>query len=91
MSVFSELESKLVDLKNKVNGELRSLVLNLESVFQHVHKSPVENVVKEAVASNIHDAATSVERLADTLRSDTDAVDQAVVVADTAVKKTATK
>lgn len=77
MSVFSELETKLADVKNKVEGDLHALVVRLESIFQHIHLAPVEDVIKEAVAADIHAAATQVETVADTLRSEvTDAVSQ---------------
>lgn len=79
MSVFTELEAKLADVKGKVEGDLHVLVTKLESIFQHIHLAPVEDVVKEAVAADIHAAATQVETVATTLRSEvTDAVTQAV-------------
>jgi len=82
MSVFTELETKLADVKNKVEGDLHALVVKLESIFQHVQLAPVEDLVKEAVAADIHAAATQVETISDTLRSEvTDAVTQAVTPA----------
>lgn len=78
MSVFTDVETKLGELKDKVEGDLHALVVHLESIFQHVNLSPVEAVVKEAVATDIHAAATQVEAVADTLKSEvTDAVSQA--------------
>lgn len=85
MSVFAELETKLATLKNEVEGDLHTLVVKLESIFQHVKLSPVEDLVKQAVAEDIHTAADQVSTVAETLRSEvTDAV-------STAVGKTATK
>lgn len=84
MSVFAELETKLADVKNSVEGDLHALVVKLESIFQHVKLAPVEDVVKEAVAEDVHAAATQVENVAATLKSEvTDAVAQADAPAET--------
>jgi len=91
MNVIVDTEAKLNQLKNSLEGDFKVLVTKLEAVFQHIHQAPLEDVVKEAVATNLHDAATKVEAIADTLRSDVDVVDQAVDVVDTVVDKTATK
>jgi hypothetical protein len=89
MSVFADVEKKLVDVKNKVDGDLKDIATKLEAVFQRVHQAPVEDVVKDAVASDIHAAATKVEAVADTMRSDVDAADKVVDTADAAVDATA--
>jgi hypothetical protein len=91
MSFITNLEAKLSEVKGKVEGDLHSLVLRLESVFQRVQQSPVEEVIKEAIVSDIHAAATHIETVADTLRSNVDVVDAVVDAADNAVKKAATK
>ncbi|HEY1646014.1 MAG TPA: hypothetical protein VGF75_06685 [Candidatus Saccharimonadales bacterium] len=91
MSVLIDTEAKLAAVKNKVEGDLKVLITKLEAVFQHVSQAPLEDVVKEAVATNLHDAATKVEAIADTVRSDVDVVDKAVDTADSVVDKTATK
>lgn len=84
MSVFAELEAKLAAVKDNVEGDLHALVVKLESIFQHIHLAPVEDVVKKAVAEDIHAAATQVENVAATLRSEvTDAVTQADAPAKT--------
>lgn len=84
MSVFAELETKLATLKDSVEGDLHTLVVKLESIFQHIHLAPVEDVVKQAVAEDVHAAATQVENVAATLRSEvTDAVAQADAPATT--------
>lgn len=78
MSFVTDLETKLSDVKNKVEGDLHHLILKLEAVFQRVHQSHIEDTVKEAIVSDIHTAASHVEAVADTLRSDVSAVDKAV-------------
>lgn len=91
MSVFADVEAKLASLKDKVEGDLHALVLKLEAVFQRLHNAPVEDVVKEAVASDIHAAASHVEAVADTLRSDVAVADKVVSAAADAVDKAAAK
>jgi hypothetical protein len=91
MSVFTDVEAKLVDVKNKVEGDLHVLLTHLQSVLEHVHQAPVEEIVKTAVASDIHAAAVKVEAVADTLRSDVNVADKVVNAAADAVDKTATK
>lgn len=84
MSVFAELETKLAEVKDNVEGDLHALVVKLESIFQHIKLAPVEDVVKKAVAEDVHAAATQVENVAETLRSEvTDAVAQAKAPAKT--------
>jgi hypothetical protein len=91
MSVFTDVEAKLVDVKNKVEGDLHTLLTHLEAVFQRVQQAPVEDIVKTAVASDIHAAAVKVEAVADTLRSDVNVADKVVNVAADAVDNAATK
>lgn len=91
MSKYTELADKLTEVKSKVEGDLKTLIEKLEAIFQHVQASPVEDVVKTAVAEDVHAAATSVEHVADTLRTDADDADKAVDSVDTAVDNTATK
>jgi len=86
MTVFTELEAKLAEIKGKVEGDLHVLVTKLESIFQHIHLAPVENVFKEAVASDIHAAASQVELVAQTLRSEV-----TTAVSQVTKPKTATK
>lgn len=85
MTVIANAEAKLVEVKNKVEGDLHDLALKLEAIFQRVHQAPVEDVVKEAVASDVHAAATKIEAVADTMRSDVDVADKVVDSADAAV------
>lgn len=85
MSVFADVEKKLVDVKGKVEGDLHDLTLKLEAIFQRVHQAPLEDVVKADIASNVHAAAVKVEAVADTMRSDVDTVDKVVDSADDAV------
>jgi hypothetical protein len=89
MSVFADVEKKLADVKGKVEGDLHALTLKLEAIFQRVHQSPIEDVVKADIASKVHDAASHVEKVADTLRSDVDTVDKVVDSADAAVDSAA--
>lgn len=91
MSAFDELKTKLTELKGKVSGDLHALVTKLEAVAEHLHKSPLEDVVKETVTNDLHAAATHVERVADTVRSDVDVADKVVDAVDTAVDKAAAK
>jgi len=85
MSVFTDLETKFSELKDNLEGDLHTLVVKLESVFQHIHLAPVEDVVKQAVAEDLHAAAAQVETVASTLKSEvTDAVAQAEEPAATA-------
>jgi hypothetical protein len=82
------VETKLVNLKNTAEGDLRALVVKLESIYQHVINSHVEDVVKAAVTADVHDAATKAEAIADTLRSDVSTLDvAATTVADKTAKK----
>ena len=91
MSEFKELQAKLNELKGSLEGDLKTLVVKLESVFHHVQAAPVEDAVKDAVVTNLHDAATKVEAVADTLRSDADVADKAVDSADNVVDETVSK
>lgn len=91
MTFVNEVETKLTDVKNKVEGDLHSLVLKLEGIFHRVHQAEVSGVLKQAVISDIHDAATHVEAVADTLRSDVDVVDKVADAADVAVDEAAAK
>lgn len=91
MSVFTDVEAKLVDVKNRVEGDLHTLLTHLEAVFQRVQQSPVEDVVKEAVASDIHAAAVKVDAVADTLRSDVNVANEVVTTAVDAVDSAAAK
>ena len=87
MSVFADVKNKLAEVGKKVENDLHlaGLVKKLEAVVERVHQAPVEDVVKEAVASDIHAAAVKVEAVADTMRSDVDVVDKVVDSADEAV------
>lgn len=87
MSFVHELEAKFSDIKNNVEDDLHGLVLKLEAVFQRIHKSHLEDVVKKAVVSDIHAATTHIEGVAAKLRSTADAASE---VAET-VKKAARK
>jgi hypothetical protein len=78
MSAVTDLAAKLTELKNTLEGDLHAVVVKLESVFHHVQAAPVEDIIKEAVTTDLHSAATKVEALADTLRSNVDVVDNAV-------------
>jgi hypothetical protein len=85
MSELKNLQAKLTELKNSLEGDLKAVVVKLESAFHHVQAAPVETAVKEAVASDLHDATDKVAAVADTLRSDVDVADKAVDSADTVV------
>lgn len=78
MSVVTDVNDKLNEVKDKVEGDLKILVEKLESIFQHIQASPVEDVVKNAVAEDVDAAATTVEHVSDSIRSDVDSVDNAV-------------
>jgi hypothetical protein len=91
MSVFTELDTKLSDLKKELTGDLHTLVTKLQAVAHHVQASNVEPVVKEAVATDLHDATQKVADVADTLRADADVADKAVDTADVAVDDVAAK
>lgn len=78
MSVVTELETKLANLKNTADGDLHALVVKLEAIYQHVVGSHVETVVKDAVVADVHEAATKAQAIADTMRSDVDAADNVV-------------
>lgn len=91
MSVVTELETKFAELKTALAGDLHTVVVKLESVFQTVQQSPIEDVVKNTVYAELHTAATKVQAVADTVRSDVDTVDKVVDAADDAVDKAATK
>ena len=87
MTFVQDLEAKLEGLKDKVEGDLHSLVLKLESVFSRVHQAQLADTLKAAVTADIHAAASHVEAVADALRSDVDVVDETVDSADDAVDK----
>lgn len=70
------LEEKLAHLKSTVEGDLKDVVLKVEAVFQHVRASHVEDLVKDAVYSELHDAAIKIGNIAAT--AVTDSVKQAV-------------
>lgn len=91
MSAVTELQVKLTSLKDKLDGDLKDLVVKLESVFHHVHASHVEDVVKVAVATDIHEAATKIDNVANTIRMESDLADKAVDTADDAVNAVVTK
>ena len=81
MSFVAEVEAKLFEVKNKVEGDLHELVLKLEGIFHRVHQAELSGVFKQAVLSDIHAAVSHVEAVAD----------QAVDTADSVVKKTVRK
>lgn len=83
MSFVHDLETKFSDIKDNVEDDLHGLVLKLEAVFQRIHKSHLEDVVKDAVVSDIHAAATHVEAVATKLRASADVADK---VAESAKK-----
>ncbi len=91
MSVFEDVKAKFVELKSSATGEVHSILTKLEAVLEHVHRTPVEDLVKTTVATDLHAAAVQVARVADTARSDVDAADKVVDAADTAVDKAAAK
>lgn len=91
MSVFEDVKAKFAELKSSATGEAHAILTKLEAVLEHVHKAPVEEVVKTAVTNDLHAAAVQVARVADTARSDVDAADKVVDAADTAVDKAAAK
>lgn len=78
MSAVTELETKLAHLKNTAEGDLHGIAVKLEAIYQHIVGSHVETVVKDAVVADVHDAATKVQTIADTMRSDVDAADDVV-------------
>lgn len=85
MSELTDLQAKLTELKTSFEGDLKAIVTKIESAFHHVQAAPVEAAVKEAVASDLHDATVKVAAVADTLRSDVDVADKVVDTADTVV------
>jgi hypothetical protein len=91
MSLVANLEAKLAEVKDKVEGDLHALVLKLEAVFQRVQRAPLEDVVKEAVVADLHTAAEHVSAVADTVRKDADVAVKVVDAADAVVDKTAGK
>jgi hypothetical protein len=46
MSVVANFEAKLKAVKGKVEGDMKDLVLYIESVFHHIQASHVEDVVR---------------------------------------------
>lgn len=91
MSFVAEVEAKLSEVKDKVEGDLHALVLKLEGIFHRVHQAEVSGVFKQAVISDIHAAASHVGAVADALRTNADDVVKVVDAADEAVDKAAAK
>lgn len=71
------LEEKLSSLKSSVEGDFKDLVLKIEAAFHHVRASHVEDLVKDAVYAELHDATVKIGNIAAT------AITQAVTPAVT--------
>jgi hypothetical protein len=91
MSVVANFEAKLKAVKGKVEGDMKDLVLYIESVFHHIQASHVEDVVKNAVVSDLHAATVKIDNVANTIRIESDLADKAVDAADAAVTKAVKK
>lgn len=78
MSVIHEFKETLANVKDKVEGDFKDLLKHLESVFHHLHVSHVEDVVKEAVVTDLHAATVKVDNIANAVRANADAVDKTV-------------
>lgn len=88
MSFVTEVEAKLSEVKDKVEGDLHALILKLEGIFHRVHQAEVSGVLKQAVISDIHAAASHVESVADAVRVDVkEVVNNATKVAEDVVAK----
>lgn len=88
MSFVTEVEAKLSEVKGKVEGDLHALVLKLEGIFHRVHQAEVSGVLKQAVISDIHAAASHVESVADAVRANvSEVVAEATKTAESVVEK----
>lgn len=72
------LEENLSNLKTKVEGDLKDLVLKLEAVFHHIKASHVEDLVKTAVYTELHAATVKVDNIANAAINATEVVNAAV-------------
>lgn len=88
--IMETLDEKLKHLKVTADGEFKTLITHLESVFHHVKNAPVEQIVKYAVATDLHEALLHVDNIANTTRATADTVDAAVDSVDDAVNKAVT-
>lgn len=88
MSVIHDFEETLKNVKNKVEGDLLDVLKHIEAVFHHLHVSHTEDVVKEAVVTNLHAATLKIDNIANAVRVTTDAADKAV---EEAAAKTTTQ
>jgi|SRR5690242_5058397 len=95
MTFVQDLEAKFSHLKDVAEGDLHSLVLKLEAVFNRVHLAVVSDGLKQAVSSDIHAALEHVAVVADDVRAKADVavavVDEADSAFDAVVEKTAPK
>jgi hypothetical protein len=91
MSVVANFEEKLKTVKSKVEGDFKDLILHIEAVFQHVQTSHAEDVVKNAIISDLHAATVKVDNIANNIRIESDLADKAVDAADDAVNKATKK
>lgn len=82
MSFVQELEAKFSHLKDVAEGDLHSLVLKLEAVFNRVHVAVVSDGLKQAVSADIHTALEHAAAVADNVRTKADVVDKVVDLAD---------
>jgi hypothetical protein len=87
MTFVQDLEAKFSHLKDVAEGDLHSLVLKLEAVFNRVHGALVSDVLKQAVSADIHTALEHVAVVADDVRAKADLVDEVVDEADSALDK----
>ena len=78
MSVIHEFEDTLANVKNKVEGDFKDLLKHIESVFHHLHVSHAEDVVKEAVVTDLHVATLKIDNIANAVQVNADAADKTV-------------
>ena len=88
MSIVAELEHKLAALKDKVEGDFKDLVLHIEAAYQHVQASHVEDIVKNAVADSVHNAAIKIDNITNVLQAEAAKVEEVVEKTTTSRRKT---
>lgn len=91
MTFVQDLEAKFSHLKDVAEGDLHSLVLKLEAVFNRVHVALVADTLKQAVSSDIHAALEHVAVVADDVRAKADQADSTLDTVVDAVDKAADK
>lgn len=89
MSIFAEFQDLLSNVKGRVDGDIHDVVKHIESAFQHIHASHVEDIVKHAVVADLHAATVRIDNIANSVRANL--ADTALDIAVEAVSKAARK